>query len=231
MYFDVIFGRLRLINREIVSQCIRIRNRSNPTLVEFIQYHIDNCPAKRGETYRLAKDLGYQLIANCQEVLRAAPVYKDVQYPTALQTTIDAKGNVQYSEVPRPAVRKLEHYVKGMATGGKLTEYSNRTKVHNHLAQAYEIIKQQHKLSKASQLQTKTLYASVFRSLAMNEAQMFAEGAKANKKVGGKKAQSPGKGHVECIPFLHLKRKEDNGWEYSKKLTGLYLDCLEQASR
>jgi len=33
---------------------------------------------------------------------------------------------------------------------------------------------------------------------------------------------------MHSIP--HLKRKEDNGWEYSKKLTGLYLDCLEQAA-
>jgi len=98
------------------------------------------------------------------------------------------------------------------------------------LAKVYKIIKQ-HKLSKSSQLQIKTLYADVFRSLAMNEAQMFAEGAKTNKKVGGKKARSPGKGRVKCIQFLHLKRKEDNGWEYSKKLTGLYLDCLEQAAR
>ena len=94
-----------------------------------MQYHIDNCPAGRGETYHLAEDLGYQLIANCQEVLGASPVYKDVQYPTAPQTTIDAKGNMQYSEVPRPAVRKLEHYVKEMATGGKLTEYGNQMRV------------------------------------------------------------------------------------------------------
>ena len=96
---------------------------------------------------------------------------------------------MQYSEVSRPAVRKLEHYVKEMATGGKLTEYGNRTKIQNDLAKVYKIIKQQHKLSKSSQLQIKTLYANIFRSLAMNEAQMFAAGAKTNKKVGGKKAQ------------------------------------------
>jgi len=48
MYSDIIFGRLKLINREIVSQCIRIMNQSNPTLVEFMQYHIDNSPTERG---------------------------------------------------------------------------------------------------------------------------------------------------------------------------------------
>ena len=36
MYFDIIFGRLKLIDREVVSQSIRIMNRSNPTLVEFM---------------------------------------------------------------------------------------------------------------------------------------------------------------------------------------------------
>jgi len=58
------FGRLKLIDREIVSQCIRIMNRTDPTPVEIMQYHINNCPAERGETYRLSRDLGYQLIAN-----------------------------------------------------------------------------------------------------------------------------------------------------------------------
>jgi len=108
MYFDIIFGRLRLINQEIVSQCIPIMNPSNPTLVGLMQYHIENRPAKRGETYRLAKDLGYQLIANCQGVLVAAPVYKDVRYLTVPQTTIDSKSNIQYSQVPQPAFENLK---------------------------------------------------------------------------------------------------------------------------
>jgi len=43
MYYDIIFGRLKAVDREIVSQCIRIMNRSNPTLLDFMQYHIDNC--------------------------------------------------------------------------------------------------------------------------------------------------------------------------------------------
>src|SRR3954467_13529770 len=129
MYFDIIFGRLQAIDREIVSQCIRIMNRSNPTLLEFTQYHIDNCPTERGETYQLAKELGQQLIENCREVLDAPPAYKDVAIPTGPHTTVDARGNLDYKEVPRASVRKLEHYVTEMAAGGKISEYGNRTKV------------------------------------------------------------------------------------------------------
>ena len=36
---------------------------------------------------------------------------------------------------------------------------------------------------------------------------------------------------MECIPFHNLKRKEDDGLEYSKMFTGLYLDCMEQAAQ
>ena len=241
MYYDIIFGRLKAVDREIVSRCIRIMNRSNPTLLEFMQYHIDNCPTDRGETYKLAQQLGEQLIENCKEVLSEAPVYKDVAIPTGPQTTVDARGNLEYAEVPRASARKLEHYVREMANGGKISEYGNRTKVQNDLSRIYKLIKQQHKLSKTSQLEIKSLYENVIRSLAMNEGQIMPlENGKAmngHAKRGGRNGTKPAmngqlkQGKVETIPFLHLKRKDEHGWEYSKKLTGVYLDGLEQAAK
>jgi fatty acid synthase subunit alpha len=230
MYFDIIFGRLKLVDREIVSQCIHIMNRSNPTLLEFMQYHIDNCPAERGDTYQLAKELGYQLIENCKEALKVSPVYKDVSYPTAPQTTIDAKGSISYAEVPRPSVRKLEHYVKEMAVGGKMSEYGNRTKVQSHLAKIYKIIRQQQRMSKSAQLEIKTLYADVIHSLAMNEGQIMQDknGKNGRRAIGKKRIDE---GRTETIPFLNLRRKEEQGWEYSKKLSALYLECLENAAQ
>jgi len=236
MYYDIIFGRLKAVDREIVSRCIQIMNRSNPRLLDYMQYHIDHCPTERGETYELAKMLGEQLIDNCRDVLEVAPVYKDVAVPTAPHLTIDARGNMNYEEAPRKSVRKLEHYVREMAEGGKISEYGNRTKVQNDLQRVYKLIRQQHKLSKSSQLQIKQLYSNIVRSLAMNEGQIMpAENGKASgtKKSSNKgRANTPARaGKVETIPFLHLKRKDEHGWAYSKKLTGVYLEGLEQAAR
>ncbi|EED14198.1 fatty acid synthase alpha subunit FasA [Talaromyces stipitatus ATCC 10500] len=232
MYYDIIFGKLRVVDREIVSQCIRIMNRSNPLLLDFMQYHIDNCPTERGETYQLAKELGEQLIENCKEVLGHAPVYKDVAIPTGPQTTIDARGNISYAEVPRASVRKLEHYVKQMAEGGPISEYSNRTKVQNDLKNVYKLIRKQHRLSKTSQLQFNALYKDVLRALSMNESQIMPqENGHAKKGRLSKPNGTLRPGKVETIPFLHLKKKDDHGWEYSKKLTGIYLDGLESAAR
>ena len=241
MYYDIIFGRLKMVDREIVSQCIRIMNRSNPLLLDFMQYHIDVCPTNRGETYELAKELGQQLIDNCKDVLGEAPVYKDVGVPTGPQTNIDVRGNMSYAEVPRTSARKLEHYVTEMAEGGKISEYGNRTKVQNDLSRIYKLIKQQHKLSKASQLQIKALYENVVQALAMNQGQIMpAENGTAmngHAKKGGKNGSRlhmnghVKQGKIETIPFLHLKRKDMHGWEYSKKLTGIYLDGLQRAAK
>ncbi|KAF7185747.1 Fatty acid synthase subunit alpha [Pseudocercospora fuligena] len=238
MYYDIIFGRLTAVDREIVSRCILIMNRSNPKLLEFMQYHIDHCPTEKGETYELAKELGQQLIENCRDVLGEAPVYKDVALPTAPHLTIDPRGNMNYEEAPRASVRKLEHYVREMADGGKISEYGNRTKVQNDLQRVYRLIRQQHKLSKSSQLEIKQLYSNIVRSLSMNEGQIMpVENGKLNGHV--KKGRNgringaaiPKQGKVETVPFLHLKRKEEHGWEYSKKLTSVYLDGLEQAAK
>ncbi|KAF7546584.1 hypothetical protein G7Z17_g8331 [Cylindrodendrum hubeiense] len=230
MYFDIIFGRLKVVDREIVSQCIRIMNRSNPKLIDFMQYHMDNCPTERGETYKLAKMLGDQLIENCKDVLDVPPVYKDVGVPTGPRTTVDARGNLNYEEVPRASCRKLENYVQQLAEGGKISEYGNRTKVQSDLQRIYKLIKQQHKMSKTSQIEIKSLYSEVLRSLAMNENQIIPKDNGKGRK-SGLKATSGHKGKVETIPFLHLKKKSLHGWDYSKKLTGVYLNTLEDAAK
>lgn len=227
MYYDIIFGKLQVVDREIVSQCIRLMNKSNPTLLEFMQYHIDHCPTERGETYKLAKDLATQLLENCREALAVDPVYKDVEFPTGPRTTIDNKGNLSYEEVSRPNCRKLETYVQQMAEGGKISEYGGRTKVQSDLARLYKMIKAQHR--KGSQNDIMTIYSEVIRSLNMNESQILKEDAN-RPGLLAKKVAKP-KGKVEAIPFLHLKKKSMNGWDYNKKLSNIYLSCMEDAAK
>jgi len=55
MYYDII--RLTTVNREITVRCIALLNRADPDMLQFMQYHINQCNASKGETYRLAKEL------------------------------------------------------------------------------------------------------------------------------------------------------------------------------
>lgn len=77
MFYDIIFGRLTTVDREITARCIAIMNRADPELVTYMQYYIDQCDPNRGDTYKLAKQFGQQLIDNCREVVGLPPLYRD----------------------------------------------------------------------------------------------------------------------------------------------------------
>ena len=77
MYYDIIFGRLTTVDREITARCIALLNRADPDILQFMQYNINQCDASKGETYRLAKEFGQKLIDNTREVIGKPPMYKD----------------------------------------------------------------------------------------------------------------------------------------------------------
>ena len=77
MWYDIIFGRLTTVDREITARCIALLNRADPDMLEYMQYNIDRCDPSKGETYKLAKEFGQQLINNTREVLGKPPMYKD----------------------------------------------------------------------------------------------------------------------------------------------------------
>lgn len=128
MWYDIIFGKLAIVDREITAKCIRVMSRAYPELLDFMRYNVEKCATDKGETYRLAKEFGQALIENCVEVLAEDPVYKDVGFPTGPKTDITSKGDINYEEVPRPGCRKLADYVKDMTAGSNMTELSERLK-------------------------------------------------------------------------------------------------------
>lgn len=65
MYYDIIFGRLTTVDREIIARCIALLNRADPTLLAFFTYHIENTDVMKGPNYHLAKKFGQELIEVC----------------------------------------------------------------------------------------------------------------------------------------------------------------------
>lgn len=256
MWFDIIFGKLTSIDRETISQCIQIMNRSNPTLIKFMQYHIDHCPEDKGETYKLAKKLGEQLIENCKQVIGVDPVYKDVSKITGPKTTVDTKGKIVYEEVNKDSVRKFEQYVYEMAQGGEKTKVAQPT-IQQDLSRVYKAISKQ--ASKNNKLELQKVYDQLINLV---EGSSEIETAQSTKSVLGNQsgtvtpsddeegelatedddeiASLPDKTSIlqpvsstipsETIPFLHIQRKSKNGWTYDKKLSSIYLDGLEGAA-
>ena len=77
MFYDILFGRLATVDREITARCIAIMDRADPDLIKFMEFMPNRCDSAKGETYRTAKKLGKELLDNCQGVVGQPSLYKD----------------------------------------------------------------------------------------------------------------------------------------------------------
>ncbi|KAK0213643.1 fatty acid synthase alpha subunit-like protein, partial [Armillaria fumosa] len=211
MYYDIIFGRLTTVDREITASCIAILNRADPDLLAFLQYNINRCDPNKGETYKLAKEFGQQLIENVREFLPQPPVYKDVIFPTAPHTEVNSKGDIVYSEVVHENVRKLEAYVEEMASGDTVSGVVNIQKVQDDLLKLWTIVKSQPKISEEQKNHIKRGCGPDPRP------------SRVRSRLSGISSVSADK-----VPLLHLKHKVGTTWEYSSNLTSVYLDILHE---
>ncbi|KAJ2165701.1 fatty acid synthase alpha subunit Lsd1, partial [Coemansia sp. RSA 551] len=232
LYYEILFGRLTEVDREITSQCIRLMNRANPSLMRYMAYHIATTDESKGETYKLARDYAQMLYENCELALDHSPVYKDVDFPTGPHTEVTPKGDIDYAEVHRSDERKLLDYVRKMQAGGELTQFSGRQRVEQNLAKIYRLIKQQNSMKKDSKLAIQGLYTDVLRALHMSPRIMEESGVRriySRSRLSGTADAPAAETPKETIPFLHLKRKQPTGeWQFNSKLTGMYLDVLTE---
>ncbi|CCH46337.1 fatty-acid synthase complex protein, putative [Wickerhamomyces ciferrii] len=248
LYFEIIHGTLKRVDRELVSEAINIMNRSNDTLIKFMEYHINQADASKGENYILAKELGNQLIENCKQVLDLDPVYKDISYPLGPKTNVDHKGNIKYSEEPRENVRKFQQYVHEMSQGSEVTRQPQQT-IEQDLTKVYNAISKQAELSSGTKVEFEKLYGDLIKFLqTSNEIEIKQNTTVAGfnddnldsdstKEVASLPTTSSIKNPVskvippETIPFLHLKKRlPDDSWAYDRQLTSVFLDGLEQAA-
>jgi 3-oxoacyl-ACP reductase-like protein len=80
MFYDILFGRLTTVDREITARCITIMNRADHDLIKFMEFMVNRCDPARGETYATAKKLGQELLDNSRGVVGQPPLYKDGEY-------------------------------------------------------------------------------------------------------------------------------------------------------
>ncbi|KAI5122922.1 hypothetical protein M0805_007600 [Coniferiporia weirii] len=232
MFYDIIFGRLTTVDREITARCIQIMNRADPTMLRYMQYHIDKVDPERGPTYKLAKQFGQQLIDNCSLAVNHGPLYKDVTFPTAPHTEITARGDIVYTEVVRENVRKLEAYVEEMASGDSIPGSFNMQKIQDDVLKLWSVVKSQPEISEEQKGKIKALYDGVVRSLRKTsdpkipDIRRTPRSRRSSSQFLRPQIQNVASVSSDKIPLLHLKRRVGTTWEYSSNLTGVYLDVL-----
>lgn len=103
MWYDIIYGRLTTVDRDITARCIEVMNRADNELLAFMQYNINRCDPSINENYALAKQFGQQLTDNCREVMELPPLYKDGEN---VDLMFNSYSNVPPSYVPHRSSRR-----------------------------------------------------------------------------------------------------------------------------
>ncbi|KAI8987783.1 fatty acid synthase [Mycotypha africana] len=226
LWYDLVFDKLAVVDREVTAKCISIMNRAHPKMIDFIRYKIENSAGDKSKTYDIAKDFCQALIEQCAEVLLEKPRFKGVATPTCPKTTVTEKGGIQYTETPRPNEENLADYVKDMTAGSEISKYSNYQQIQRNLGRIYEIIQRQNNATEDDKKLMENAYGDILRAMSMSSNVLNQNAAFS--------AENQAENLKETIPFLHLKRKSltvpGNGWEFSKKLTSVYLDALREMS-
>ncbi|KAH8822971.1 fatty acid synthase [Flagelloscypha sp. PMI_526] len=233
MWYDIIFGKLTTVDRDITARCLAIFNRADPELITYMNYHIERCDPSKGETYKLAKEFGEQLIANTKEVLGRDPMYRDVTFPTAPKTEVTEGGDILYSEIVRENVRKLEAYVEEMASTDPVEASPNIEKVQDDILKLWSLVNSQPGISQEQKNKIRALYEGVASSLRKNGDLTPPTGSQKSRRSSSQFLRPQ---HASIIsappsdkaPLLHLKRKVGTNWEYSSNLTGVYFDVLNE---
>ncbi|EKM78079.1 hypothetical protein AGABI1DRAFT_61049 [Agaricus bisporus var. burnettii JB137-S8] len=232
MYYDIIFGRLTTVDRDITARCIALLNRADPDMLQYMEYHINKLDPSKGDTYKLAKDFGQQLIDNTRDIIGKSPLYKDVTFPTAPHTEVTAKGDIVYSEIVRENVRKLEAYVEEMATGDGVAGSVNIQKVQDDVLKLWTVVKSLPEINQDQKNRIKSLYEGVVRSLQKGPDPHPRVQSTRSRRSSSQflRPHNAGVANVTAdnIPLLHLKRRVAATWEYSSNLTGVYLDILHE---
>lgn len=71
---------LTTVDHDITTCCISLLNCIDPDMLQYMELHIFKCDPSEGETLKLAKEFGQQLIDDIYEVIRKPLLYKDSEF-------------------------------------------------------------------------------------------------------------------------------------------------------
>ncbi|KAJ3148374.1 3-oxoacyl-[acyl-carrier-protein] synthase [Geranomyces michiganensis] len=213
LYYDLVFGRISDVNRELMNQCVHLMNRVDDaeSIISYMEYYLDNCDASKGENHVRAKKLGKILLDLCKEALASDPVYKNLAYrPTRPKTHIRESGELVYTEERRKA-SNMKDYVEELRTGSSLTKIPDTELLMSKFQQLADLVKDAKSVDAKTKTDMDAIFDDIRKSLPKSESSF-----------------------TDRLPFVFLKRRsaaDPSHWEPDAELSNKYLNAMSQIAK
>ena len=242
LYHRALLGKLTLANIGQTSQYQRLLNRATPELLRFVQGHIlEGTPdVAKGLAYTPVQPFFESLADELRRAASRNPVFRALGSPTAPRTAVDEKGNVSYSEAPRPGAGSMVQYVTNLA--GSLLYSSAKMSIGHKKILSLTRPKQLPYLQlKRGQGRGEGDYATApehGNGSSDTESEPSIESGSSTTTLNNSSPSStittpPGEledAHIEAVPLIHLKTQSFGAWVYNRPLTLQYFQTLQLAA-
>ena len=216
LHYDLLSRRVDMTDPEVTSRKDRVINRATPKTLSLLQYLIKKSVGQCDLGGNAVREFEIQLFEVCKSAINSKPFFKDPYIPMAPRTTINAKGSIEYTESPRNGVSSLEEYAQEMVRSDALFRKHLKLRSSKHQIDALQFSDLQHKLLQYDSTRSRLLPEKADQITPPED-----------------DCRDPPTEHGSSalLPFLHLKRKIKSTWEYSERLSTVYLNALEGSAR
>ena len=214
LHYDLVSGRLDVTDYEASGHKGRIINRATLKSLDLLQHLINKTASQHDTRCNVVREFEMQLLDSCKTVFNSKPYYKDPYKPTAPRTTVDANGVIEYTENPRAGVSSFEEYSLEMARSDAL--FRKHLAFRPHQIGTPQLSDLKHELFQCNPTRPRFLPEKADQITPPEEDYGDPQNLQRT---------------LPLLPILHLKQRVGATWNYSERLTSVYMKALENSAR
>ena len=222
LYYASIRSKSRASEHEFEIQKRRIVNRASARALTFLKALLGRSLEDLNHDSRMVRNVLLDLIQACIQGLTSKPTFRSSFTPSAPQTTIDARGAIHYSEIPRINETTPHQYCQEMSR--RILEFEQR-----HRFDVATLMRQYERAgSPDGKLDVSV--GGAFLPLTLTK---FDPSTPPEDNIDHIHTQRGALGSLypKFLPFVYLKQRKAGEWEYSGENSRTYMDSLHAASR
>ena len=216
LHYDLLSGRLDVTDHEVTDRKNRVINRATRKTLDVLQHLVNKSASQHDTGCNTVREFEMQLLDSCRSAVNSKPYFKDSYKSTAPRTTVNANGVIEYTETPRPGISSLEEYAQEIVKSNALFRKHLAFGPSQYQFGAPQLSDLKHELFQNNPTRPRLLPRKADQVTPPEDDYGNPQNMQRT---------------LPLLPILHLKQRVGATWNYSERLSSVYMSALESAAR